>query len=143
MILLMVFAVNGCIQTQTQPDDVEPETEVKTDEEAPEMEPEPSVDYVGTWLRTNSTPATLILKKTSYTSSTAECTASGDVIPGDSSYTMTIKSTDCPSPPNKTLVGLTVHYTYTIKYNEEKDVEIMTIVTNYEGTTITETYERQ
>ena len=64
-------------------------------------------DWMGTWIRqatyvdgavVSTTPATLVLKKASYTSTSKDCANSGDlrVTPADKTMTMNMTKNSCP-----------------------------------------------
>jgi hypothetical protein len=136
IIAVLLFVFTGCMQAAPQEDAVMGDENVLT-ESMPE-------DYQGSWLRTavyvdgalqNQTPAILTLNKTDYTS-VGTCSNSGKLIDnGENSITLTLDSTDCPGVS----AGGSVTYTYTIEFDKENNVEVMTTVTG----PVTETYNRQ
>ena len=138
-ILVIVFAV-GCTQapsTISDTKDIEQPSVEEITEEIPE-------DYVGVWLRTatyingaleHNEPAIWTLNSTNYTF-TGTCINTGQVIyEGGNQMSITLDSTTCPNVPT----GATYTNTYEIKYDEERDVETMTVVTG----PMMETYDRQ
>lgn len=145
-ILVLVFAV-GCTQAPPTTPDVENlevmEDKVMEEEvvEVPDALPE---DFVGVWLRTatytngalqHNEPATWTLNNTNYTS-TGTCINTGKVMyEGGNTMTITLDSTSCPNVPT----GGSFTNTFEIEYDEERDVETMTVVTG----PVTETYDRQ
>lgn len=134
-ILVLILAV-GCTQAPQTTSDVEnPVVEV------PDAIPE---DFIGVWLRTatyinggleHHEPATWTLNATNYTS-TGTCINTGKVMyEGGNTVSITLDGTSCENVPT----GGTVAFTYEIVYDEERDVEVMTVYTG----PLTETYDRQ
>lgn len=142
-ILVLSFAV-GCTQAPQATSDIEnPEAEVIEEEIVEVSDPIPE-DFVGVWLRTatyvngafqHNTPATWTLNATNYTS-TGDCINTGKVMAeGGDAVTITLDSTTCPNVST----GMNISFSYEIVYDEERDVEVMTVVTG----PMTETYDRQ
>lgn len=147
VLLIMSFTLIGCTQapqTEEEEDNVVTTAEGKVEEElsgddAPE-------DYQGEWTRTgtylngallHTTPATLNLQKTTYSSS-GTCTTVGTVdYKGDNTIAMKMESHDCPVPPGS-LDTLSIVYTYKIEFDEDNDVEVMTLFVD----NVMETYDR-
>ena len=147
VLVLMSFSLilTGCFQAkqpQRENEIVEQPTEPAELEVDMEAAPE---DFEGVWLRTatyangqlqGQTPSTFTLNRNSYTSATSLCSSTGTIdYLGDNTFTISQKSTSCPNAPQTA----TYTATYTIVFDEERDVEVMTIVTG----PVTETYDRQ
>ncbi|MFH0857673.1 MAG: hypothetical protein V1848_02905 [Candidatus Magasanikbacteria bacterium] len=99
-------------------------------------------DYEGIWIReasyvngtdSNAVPATLVMKKDSYISSTRACTVEGPLDMTDTSMTMNISTHNCAgySP---------IAITYTYSLSEDKNT--FTFETVYGGVEIKEVYNR-
>jgi len=138
---MIIFAA-GCTETQpTNTSDTDPNEE--NTGLFNDIDPIPE-DYVGVWLRTatyvngaleHNEPATWTLNDTNYTS-TGTCINTGKVMrEGPTEITITLDSTTCENVPT----GLTVPYTYEISFDQERDVEVMTVYTG----PMMETYDRQ
>lgn len=128
----IVFAV-GCTEAAPTVSDTDIlDTDIPdTIEEIVDPIPE---DYVGVWFRTatyingaleHNQPATWTLNPTNYTS-TGDCINTGKVMAeGGNAVTITLDSTSCENVST----GINVTFTYEIVYDEERDVEVMTVVT--------------
>ena len=153
VLLVMSFSLilAGCSQRpqpQIQDRIVEqpPETTIPIEPLEPEVDTDaPPEDFEGVWLRTatyangalqGQTPSTFTLNRNSYTSVTSLCGSEGTIdYLGDNKFTISQQSTNCPKAPQTA----TYTATYSIDFDEERDVEVMTIVTG----PVTETYDRQ
>ncbi|MFC1599795.1 hypothetical protein ACFL3T_02085 [Patescibacteria group bacterium] len=141
-IFVVIFAA-GCTEPQPTLEELNEQPPITVDEALETVDPFPE-DYVGVWQRTatyvngeleSEDPAIWTLNNTNYTS-TGTCINTGKVMnEGGNKITITLDSTTCPNVPT----GITVPYTYEIKYDEERDVEVMTVVTG----PMTETWDRQ
>ncbi|MFC1656198.1 hypothetical protein ACFL3C_04985 [Patescibacteria group bacterium] len=147
LVLAFTLFLNGCSQAPQPQNEIEepaPQEGVMVNEELPIADDIPH-DYEGVWLRTatyadgnlvSSTPATLTLNRTSYTS-TGTCVNTGEVISGGAGgIRLTIASSSCPSLIKS---GPGYDATYSMTFDKERDVEVMTIVTG----NVMETYDRQ
>jgi len=140
LVIVFVVIFAGCTQTQQ----TESTTNEPLPEETTELADEAPYDYEGSWLRTalyingvleHQTPAILTLNRTDYVSS-GTCENTGKVISeGDGTITITLDSTNCPNVS----AGGSVTSSYSMKYDEERDVEVMTLISG----PVTETYDRQ
>jgi len=102
---------------------------------------ETAEDYEGIWIReasyvngtNNTVPATLIMKKDSYISSTKACTVEGPLEMTDTSMTMDVTTHNCPgySP-------MAITYDYFLS----EDNNTFTFTTVYSGVEIKEVYTR-
>ena len=144
LVLAFTLFLNGCSQAPQSQNEIDPQEEPREaliEEVVVDDIPE---DYEGVWLRTalyingaleHQTPATLTLGRTSYTS-VGTCSVAGDVVEGgEDILTLTMNSTNCPGAS----AGGSVIYTYTMEFDKERDVEVMTTST----ANIMETYDRQ
>ncbi len=144
ILAFLLFVFTGCMQAAPQEDAVMNNENALTNEEKTNITESMPEDYQGAWFRTgvymdgelqNQSPAILTLNKTDYTS-VGTCSNAGQLIDnGDNSITLTLDSTDCPG----VTAGGQVTYTYTIQYDQDRDVETMTTYTG----PVTETYDRQ
>ncbi|MFC1723412.1 hypothetical protein ACFL0V_04705 [Nanoarchaeota archaeon] len=100
-------------------------------------------DYIGTWMRTGTytngdlmhqEPATMILTKNTFDSSSKACGNSGSIDVDGAQVVMVVEKSDCPSIIT---VGSKVTYTYKV---EGSKMEILN--TEY-GAAVMETYQRK
>lgn len=147
LLAIFVFLIaTGCSQTNPTPQefaDVQPDVQ-PTEEEMAAIVDEIPEDYVGVWQRTGiyvdgilegQDPAIWNLNATNYTS-TGSCINTGKVMyEGDNKITVTLDSTTCPG----VTAGGSTTYSYEISYDDERQVETMTVYTG----PVMETYDRQ